>query len=167
MTAQTGRTVKRYTRFVLDDSAGTLREIPVDSINGVGLDYPEADVTAFQDAMRGVLPDTPDCTISITGPFDNTAAAAAAASGAAPVLSGSHTVLSGINGGYTPLTLGIYIGVRHYWETGEPVFGITSGAGVGFLCLNYTVDMASQKYGATFKVYPGSTAPAWGTAAVT
>ncbi len=167
MTAQTGRTVKRWTRFVVDDSAGTLREIPVDSINGVGLDYPEADLTAFQDAVYGVLPDTPDCTITITGPFDNTAAGAAAASGAAPVLSGSHTVLSGIAGGVTPLTLGVYFGIRHYWETGEPVFGITSAAGVGFLCTNYTVNPGDGKYSATFKVYPGSTAPAWGTDAVT
>jgi hypothetical protein len=167
MTANTGRTVKRWTRFLVDDSAGTLREIPVNSINGVGLEYPEADVTAFQDAVRGVLPDTPDCTIAITGPFDTTAAAAAAASGAAPVLSGSHTVLSAIAGGVTPLTLGIYFGVRHYWEIGEPVFGITSGAGVGFLCTSYIVNPDDGSYSATFKVYPGSTAPAWGTAAVT
>jgi len=167
MAAQTGRTVKRWVRFVVDDSAGTLREIPVDSINGVGLEYPEGDVTAFQDAMRGVLPDTPDCTISISGPVDNSAAQAAAASGAAPVLSGSHTVLSAIAGRSTPLTLGIYIGIGHYWETGEPVFGITSSATAGFLCLSYIVDPGTMKYTATFKVYPGSTAPAWGTTAVT
>jgi len=163
----TGRTVKRWVRFVLDDSAGTVREIPINSINGVGLDYAEADVTAFQDALVGVLPDTPDCTITIGGPFDNSAAAAAAASGAAPTLSGSHTVLSGIAGGQTPLTLGVYIGIRAYWATGDPVFGITSSATAGFLCLNYSVNPDNASYTATFKMYPGSTAPAWGTAAVT
>lgn len=164
----TGRTVKRWTRFALDDSGGTPREIPVDSINGVGLDFPEADVTAFQDALRGVLPDTPDCTITITGPFDNTAAAALAASGAAPTLSGSHTVLSAIAGGVTPLGLAVMIGIRGLWTTGDPVFGIVSPtAANGFLCLSYMVTPDGMQYSATFKVFPGSAAPAWGTAILT
>jgi hypothetical protein len=152
----------------LDDSGGTPREIPVNSINGVGLDYPEADVTAFQDAIRGVLPDTPDCTITVAGPFDNTAAVALAGTGAAPTLSGSHTILSGINGVNTPLGLCICIGIRGYWATGDPVFGLVSpSATVGFLCLSYIVDPGAGTYSATFKVYPGSTAPSWGTAILT
>jgi hypothetical protein len=167
MAANTGRTVKQWVRFVVDDSAGTLREIPIDSINGVGLDRPEVDLTAFQDAIRGVLTDTPDCTIAITGPFDTSAAQAAAASGAAPVLSGSHTVLAGIDGKTVPLSLGVYIGVRHYWETGEPTFGSTSSATSGFICTNYTVNPGDGKYSASFKMFPGSAAPAWGTAVVT
>lgn len=161
MAAQTGRTVKRWVTFIVDDSAGTLREIPVDSINGVGLEYPEADVTAFQDALKGVLPDTPECTIEIGGPFDNSVAAAVG------TLSGSHTVLSGINGAGVPLSLDVRVGMRHAWESGEPQFGITSSATSGFLCMSYNVDMATAKYTAKFAMYPGSAAPAWGTAAET
>lgn len=167
MASQTGRTVASYTRFLCDDSGGTLREIPVDSINGVGLDYGGADTTALQDAVKSVLPETPDCTIEITGPFDNTAAAAAGGSGAAPSLSGSHTVLSGIAGVATPLTLDVRFGIRHYWETGEPQFGITSSSVNGFVCTNYTVDPGEMKYSATFRIFAGSAAPAWGTAAET
>lgn len=166
-TAGTGRTVKRWTRFLVDDSAGTIREIPVDTINGVGLTYDEMDLTAFQDAIKGVLLDTPDCSIDISGPFDTTAAQAAGGSGAAPALSGSHTVLSAIAGVNTPLTLDIRFGMRQYWETGEPQFGITSSAANGFVCTKYTVDPGAMKYSASFRMYAGSTAPAWGTAAET
>lgn len=160
MAAQTGRTVSKWTDFRVDDSAGTLRSIPVDSINGVGLTYDESEVTAFQDAIKNVLPNHPSCQITITGPFDNSAAAAAG------TLSGSHTILSGIVGGNTPLSLDIQIGMRHAWESGEPQFGITSSSTVGFLCTAYSVDIASMKYSATFSVM-GGTAPAWGTAAET
>lgn len=167
MATQYGRTVSKWTKFYVDDSAGTLREIPVDSINGVGLDYPQKDLTAFQDAVRGVLPEIPDLEITVTGPFDNSAAQAASGSAAAPALSGSHTVLSGINGGNTPLSLGVAIGIRHYWETGEPLFGLTSTAANGFLCLSYIVSPDEAKYTAKFKVFPASAIPAWGTAIIT
>lgn len=167
MAAQTGRTVGRYVRFLCDDSGGTLREIPIDSINGVGLESPELDVTALQDAVKSVLLETPDCTIDITGPFDNSALQSAGGSGAAPALSGSHTVLSGIAGVNTPLTLDVRFGIRHDWETGEPQFGITSSSVNGFVCTKYTVDAAAMKYAASFKVFAGSAAPAWGTAAET
>lgn len=160
MTAQTGRTVSKWTDFRCDDSGGTLRSIPVDSINGVGLTYEESDVTAFQDALKNVLPNQPTCQITITGPFDNSAAASAG------TLSGSHTILSGIVGGVTPLSLDIQIGIRHAWESGEPQFGITSSSTSGFLCTAYSVDIASMKYSATFSVM-GGTAPAWGTSAET
>lgn len=161
MTAQTGRTVKRYTNFYVDDSAGTLRLIPVDSVNGVGLDYEEVDLTAWLDQVKGVLLDTPDCTITISGPFDNSAA------DTPPTASGSHTVLSGIDGKNVPLTLDIQIGIRHAWEAGEPQFGITSSATNGFLCKSYSVDPSTGKYSATFRCAAGSIAPAWGTAAET
>jgi len=153
MTANTGRTVSKWTAFLVDDSAGTLRSIPVDSINGVGLTYDEVDLTAFFDAVKGVLPNHPDCVIDITGPFDTTAS------------TGSHTVLSGIAGGVTPLSLDVQIGVRHAWESGEPQFGLTSSSTVGFLCTEYVVDPGAGKYSAKFRVYPGSSAPAWGTSA--
>ena len=145
----------------MDDSAGTLRTIPVDSINGVGLTYDEVDLTAFQDAIKGVLPAHPGCTITISGPFDNSAAAAAG------TLSGSHTILAPINGGNTPLTLDVQVGIRHAWEAGEPQFGITSSATSGFLCTEYIPDVNNGKYSAKFVMYPGSSAPAWGTAAET
>lgn len=160
MAAQTGRTVSKWINFIVDDSAGTLRNIPVDSINGVGLTYDEADVTAFQDAIKNVLPNHPSCQVTITGPFDNSTTASS------PTLSGSHTVLSGIVGGNTPLSMDIQLGIRHAWESGEPQFGITSSATSGMLCTAYTVDLSSMKYSATFSVM-GGTAPAWGTAAET
>jgi hypothetical protein len=160
MATQTGRTVSKWTDFIVDDSGGTLRSIPVDSINGVGLSYDETEVTAFQDAIKNVLPGHADCVISISGPFDNSVAAAVG------TLSGSHTILSGIVGGNTPLSLDVQVGIRHAWESGEPQFGITSSATSGFICTQYSVDLDSMKYSAQFRVM-GSTAPAWGTAAET
>lgn len=160
MTANVGRTVSKWVDFRVDDSAGTLRSIPVDSINGVGLDYDEVDLTAFQDAIKGALPNTPDCVIEIGGPFDTTTAQTAG------TLSGSHTVLNGINGLSTPLSLAVLLGVRHAWEAGEPIFGLTSTATSGFLCFSYKVD-PSGKYTAKFKCFPGSSAPAFGTSAIT
>ena len=158
MAANTGRTVKRWCSFVCHDSAAVLRAIPVDSINGVGLNYPEADLTAFQDALKGVLPDTPECVIDITGPLDSAAAAAS------PALSGSHTVLTGINGLSVPLSVDVQIGIRHAWEAGEPQFGITKSATSGFLCVNYTVNPDTMRYSAKFVMFPGSSSPAWGVA---
>ena len=159
MAAQTGRTTQKWTTFNIDDSAGTIRTIPVDSINGVGLTYDEVELTAFMDALKGVLPAHADCTITIGGPFDTTAAATAGS------LSGSHTILSAINGAQTPLTLDVQVGIRAAWESGAPQFGITSSATSGFLCFDYQVDVNAGKYTAKFRMYPGSSAPAWGTAA--
>jgi hypothetical protein len=163
----TGRTAGKWFKFQVDDSGGTVRDIPVTTINDVGLTYDEVDVTALQDALKTALPGMPDVTITITGPFSNTAAAAASGTGAAPALSGSHTVLSAINGVNTPLTLGVYLGIRGYWATGDPCFGLTSSASVGFVCTNYTVNPGDMTYTAQFKVFAGSSAPAWGTAAFT
>ena len=162
-----GRTVSKWVKFYIGDSGAVIREIPVDSINGVGLDYPEKDLTAFQDAVHGVLPEIPELEITIAGPFDNSAAQAASGSATAPALSGSHTVLYNLAGGNTPLAFGIAIGIRHYYETGEPVFGITGTAANGFLCLSYVVNPDDAKYTAKFKVYPGSAVPAWGAALIT
>lgn len=160
MTANTGRTVSRWMDFRVDDSAGTLRSIPVNSVNGVGLEYAEVDLTAFQDAVRGALPDTPDCTIEISGPYDTTAAQTVG------TLSGSHTVLNSINGLSTPLSLDVRLGVRHAWDA-EPCFGLTASGATGFLCFSYKVDPSTMTYTAKFKCSPGSAAPAWGTVAIT
>lgn len=166
MAAQTGRTVGKYIKVQIDDSAGTVRDIPVSTIGGVGLDYDEVDLTALQDAVKGVLMGHGNVGITITGPFDTTAAQAASGSGAAAALSGSHTVLNGVNGGQTPLTFGVYYGIRHVWETGEPCFGITSSSVNGFLVSGYKVN-DDGTYSATIKLAAGSAAPAWGTAAFT
>ena len=160
MAANTGRTTFKWTDFIVDDSGGTLRSIPVSSINGIGLTYDEMDVSAFQDAIKNALPGHANCAISITGPFDNSVAAAAG------TLSGSHTILSGIVGGVTPLSLDVQIGMRQAWESGEPQFGITSSSTIGFLCGSYVPNIDDGTYTATFYVI-GGTAPAWGTSAET
>jgi hypothetical protein len=163
----TGRTVSKWTRFLVDDSSGTPREIPVDTISPAGFQYDESDLTAYQDAVKGYLAEHPDAAIDITGPFSNLAASAAAASGAAPVLSGSHTVLNPISATTftTPLGLAVMFGIRGYWATGDPVFGVVSpSATEGYICVKYQVDGA--KYSARFVPFAGST-PAWGTAGLT
>ncbi len=163
----TGRTPSKYFKFQIDDSAGTVRDIPVSGINGVGLTFDQIDLTAFQDAVKGALSGHPDWALEISGPFSNLAAQAASGSGAAPALSGSHTVLSNLPGGVTPLTVGCYFGIQSNWSTGDPAFGLTSGATAGALCFDYTVDPETGLYSASFRMYPGSTIPAWGTAAFT
>lgn len=132
-----------------------MRELAVDSINGVGLTFPEVELMAFMDAIRGALPDTPDCQIEITGPFDSTAT------------TGAHTVLSAAAGVATPRSLDVQVGIRHDWETGEPQFGITATATSGFICTSYIADVNTGKYSAKFRLFPGSSAPAWGTVAET
>ena len=163
----TGRTVSRFTRFLTDDSSGTPREIGVETIAGVGFTFAPVDLTALQDAVKGYLTSHPDSAIEISGPFSNLAAAAAAASAAAPVLSGSHTILNAITTPtfITPLGLAIMYGIQGYWATGAPVFGVVApSATEGYLCYGYTVD--GEKFKATFKPIPGCT-PAWGTAGLT
>lgn len=163
----TGRTVDRWTRVLVDDSGGTPREIPVNTISPVGFVYDESDLTAFQDAVKGYLAAHPDAPIDISGPFSNLAAAAAAASGAAPTLSGSHTVLAPISAVTftTPLGLAIMFGIQGYWTTGDPVFGVVSpSATSGYVCTKYQVE--GTQYSARFVPYPGTT-PAWGTAILT
>jgi hypothetical protein len=171
MAIQTGRTVGKYARVMVHDSSATFREIPVTAINGVGLNYPEVDVSAIQDAVLGMLNGQPDYTLELSGPWDTTAATTATtASATASSLSGSHTVLYNLANHLTPLGFAIYLGVRHYWTTGEPIFGISATTGVagnGILCMNYNVDPVASTYTATFRMSPGSAAPAWGVAVLT
>lgn len=170
MATQTGRTVGKYAKVMIHDSSAVYREIPVTSINGVGLNYPEVDVSAIQDAVKGFLNGQPDYTLELSGPWDTKAAVAASGSGAAPALSGSHTVLNDLPNDLTPLGFAIYLGIRHHWTTGEPVFGIAATTGVagnGILCMNFNVDPVASTYTSTFKMSPGSAVPAWGTAVLT
>lgn len=162
----TGRTVSKWTRFGVDDSGGTARELLVDSITGVGFTFDPVDLTAYSDAVKGFLAGHPTAEIEISGPFSNLAASAFAGSGLAPTPSGPHGVLSGITTPTftTPLALAIHYGIRGYWTTGDPVFGVVSASATeGYLCYGYTVD--GEKYTASFKPIPGST-PAWGTAII-
>ena len=151
MGVQTGRTVPRYTKVLIDDSSGTLREIAVNSINGLGLTYSELDLTAWNNAIHGVLSGTPDFSCTLSGPFDTTAN------------TGSHTVLSGVVGGNTPLTFDVRLGMRQTYVSGEPQFGVTSGATDGVLVTDYQVDLANMTYTAKIRMAAGSAAPAWGT----
>lgn len=163
MATNSGRTVSRWARFIVDDIGGVLREVPIDSLSACGITFAEQDLTAFQDAISVALPGMPSAPIDITGPWGNDAAVAIATSGNAPALSGAHTVLQPINGLYTPLALGILIGVGHYWETGEPVFGITGTTTNGYIVTKFNVDFSTMKYAASFRVKAGSAAPSWGT----
>ena len=171
MATQTGRTVGKYARVMVHDSSAVYREIPVTAINGVGLNYPEVDVSAIQDAVKGMLNGQPDYTLELSGPWDTAAATTATTTSAtASSLSGSHTVLNDLPNDLTPLGFAIYFGIRQYWTTGEPVFGIAATTGVagnGILCMNYNVDPVASTYTATFRMSPGSAVPAWATAVLT
>ena len=151
MAALTGRTVSKWCAFKYGDGT-TMQNILIDSINGIGLDYDEVELTAFSDAIKGVLPGHPGLTIEITGPFDSTAS------------TGTHVLLSADAGGVTPRSFDFQIGVRAAWEAGAPQFGISASSTSGLLCTSYMVDPSGVSYSARFGMFPGSSAPAWGTA---
>jgi hypothetical protein len=157
MAVQTGRTVNKFLGIVLGDAGnGTLRNIPISGLSAVGVTYDETDLTAFQDAVKGTLPNMPDAPIDVHGPWSSSPLAGVG------TLSGSHTVLAPLLNGYTPLTLDIQFGVRHAWETGEPQFGITATATSGYLLKKYVVN-DDMTYDAEFRLFPGSSLPAFGT----
>lgn len=159
-----GRTVTRWTRFGLDDSSGTPREIPIHTLTPVGLTYEEQSVTAWQDIVMGFLSGVPTATIEISGPWSTTAATGLAASTAKPTLSGSHTILHPIISGAfkTPLGLAVMFGERGYWAAGQPVFGIVSPSSTsGYILMSYVVE--GNDYTARFQPWAGTT-PVWGTA---
>ena len=166
MAVQVGRTQGKWIKVQIDDSGGVVRDIPVTTINGVGITAPYVDLTALQDTIQGGFVGQGQMEITIEGPFDTTAAVTASVTAEAAAISGSHIVLSGINNGVTPLTFGVYYGMRQVWIAGEPSFGLTSSATVGMLCRDYTVN-SNGTYSAIIYMFPGSTTPAWGTAAFT
>ena len=161
----TGRTQGKFIKVQIDDanSGGTLRDIPVSTISGIGITADVVDLTALQDALTGGLPGQGVVEIPITGPFSTKTAVSASGTGAAPALTGSHVVLSAINNGSAPLAFGIYIGIRGNWATNDPVFGITGTSVNGVLVRDYTVS-DDMMYSATIYMYPGSATLAWGTA---
>lgn len=155
MTAQTGRTVEDFVNLKLSSGAAMV-SIPISSIGDVGLDYPEEDMTAFVDAVKGVLVGQPDFSLDIEGPFDNTAT------------TGSHIILAAKNGVNTASSFDIQFGIRHAWEAGEPQFGCSAvvASNSGVMVTGYKV--AGGKFKATLRMIAGSASaaiPAWGTAA--
>lgn len=158
------RTVSKFVRFLIGDTGNVLRHIPVDTINGIGLTYDEVGYAAFLDAIKGVLSNLPSMAVTIGGPFDNTAAAAS------PSMSGSHTILSALDGVNTPRTLDIQFGMNAAWTNGSPQFGISQSATDGIIVTDYQIIPNANgevKYSAKLAVFAGSAAPAWGTAAET
>ena len=149
-----GRTVSKWVLFKVDNSAGALTTIPVNSISICGLTYEEHDLTAFQDAVAGVLPGMPSAPIDIGGPWDTT------------VTTGSHTVLDTIYGLSVPLALAVCFGDKAaFIPDTDWNFGITYTAANGYLCTAYNVDPSTMMYTARFNVFPGSIIPAWSTTA--
>lgn len=149
MAAQTGRTHSKWLTVKLDNSAGTLTDISayVSTIGQFGLTYDTQDVTALSDAVKNIVIGQPGAPITLGGPIDTVI----------------NTHMAAINGANTPLTLDLLMGIRHAWEAGEPQFGITSSATIGYLCFAYTVDPVANTWSASLDVF-GPTAPAFGTA---
>ncbi len=163
MTALTGRTVGKHFKFQIADVNNVLRDIPVATIGDVGITYDAIDVSALQDAIKSAFDGQGNFDLEFGGPFDTTAAATASVSGAVAALSGSHTVLSALNGVQTPRSFGIYLGMQTYWETGAPVFGAKESV----LVNKYTVNPATGMYSAHIITAGNRVAdPAWGTAVV-
>lgn len=157
MAVQTGRTVSGFCKFIIGDSGnGTLRQLPVSGFSALGASYELTDMSAFQDAVKGALLNTPEAPFSIHCPWDTSAAAASSS------LSGSHTILSALVGAMTPLTVDFQFGIRHAWETGEPNWGITATATSGYICHRYVLN-DDFSCDADFVPFPGSSLAAFGT----
>jgi hypothetical protein len=163
MTANVGRTAGKYVKFQIADHDNTLRDIAVNTFGNVGLTFAEVDVTALQDAITSVLNGQSSFSTTISGPFDTTVEIGASTTGLAAALSGSHPVLSQLNGVVTPRSFGIYIGIQRYWTTNDPVFGGSACA----IITQYTVDPAAGTYTAKLSIAGNRSAdPAWGTAQI-
>jgi len=161
----TGRTLPKWFKVQVDDGTA-MRDIPVNTCSPVGFSFEKIDVSCLQEANKSSLAGQGEViSVTITGPLDNTAAATASASGEAPALTGSHTVLSAIA---TPTycnvarSVAFYQGVQANWTTGDPVFGGVDD----WIITRYDVDLSAGTYSATFEYKTGTTAPAWGTAAI-
>ena len=154
MTANTGRTVPAFTNLLMGAAGGSMTSMKIDELGDLGLDYEEVEMSAWVDAVKGVLMGKPDFTLTFGGPIDNTAT------------SGPSTLLRSWVGATTALSFDVQVGVRHAWEANEQQFGYT-----GVVATNSGVCVTSYKesggkYSATIRMISGSVAaPAWGTAA--
>jgi len=159
----TGRTPSRFLKVQIEDSGGTLRDIPVRTIGDVGLTYDEVDLSALQEVVKGFMSGQANFGVTITGPFDDTAVQAASGTGVVAALSGSHTVLEPLNGVLTPRAFAVYIGMQDYWATGDPVFGADNCV----IVTAYNAQPDAGMYSCVIKHVAGGTAPDWGTSAIT
>ena len=161
----TGRTSPRFTKFQIGDTSGTLRDVPVKAFGNVGLTYDEVDLSAIQELVKGFMSGQANFSLTLTGPWDNSAAVAASTSGqaASAHLSGSHTVLEALNGGLTARSFGVYFGVQADWATGDPVFGATASV----IVTDWTVDPITSIYSCKIVKAAGGADPDWGTTAIT
>lgn len=149
MTANTGRTNAKWIGVFLDNAAGTLTDLSAycKDVGTFGLAKDEQDVTAYSDGVKNVTIGRPDAPITLKFQWDTVV----------------YTHLIAL-GSVTPRTLDIRVGIEHAWEAGEPCFGITSSATVGYVLKDLTA--TDSEITATFRV-KGATAPDWATAAHT
>lgn len=165
MTVQTGRTVPRFCKLQLEDTGGALRDIEIKSFGDIGLTYEETDVSAIIETVKKFLAGQATFSLQCTALFSNKAAVTASATTEASEAhaSGALTVVEPLNGGVTPRAFGVYFGIRHPWEAGEPVFGADNCVGVS----DFKVQPDAGT--CTFRLYhcAGGTAPAWGTSQIT
>lgn len=145
----TGKTHPRYIKVLLDDSGGTPRDISdsINSIGGIGLSYDQTDVTTIANSVKQYLTGYGDSSVSLGGPFNNTAT------------TGAHTVLTGLNGANTAATLTIQIGIRAAATTGDPEF---EGE---YVVTDYQLSGSGTDltWSASLKPAFGTSTPAWGT----
>ena len=145
----TGKTHPRYITVLLDNSGGSPQDISdsVTDIGSIGLTYDQSDVTTIANSVKQYLTGYGDSSISLGGPFNNTAT------------TGAHIVLTGLNGANTAATLTIKIGIRATATTGDPEF---EGE---YVVTDYTLNGSASdlKWSANLKPAFGAAAPAWGT----
>jgi len=154
MTAQTGRTVKDFTKLLIGAAGGSMIDMKIDSLGDLGLDYEEVEMSSWSDAIKGVLVGKPDFELEFGGPIDNTAS------------TGPSTLLRSWVGVMTCLSFDVQVGVRHAWESGEQQFGVsgTVASNSGIMITSYKE--SEGRYTARMRMIAGSVAaPAWGTAA--
>jgi hypothetical protein len=160
----TGRTVSKYFKFQIGDTSNVLRDIPVETIPEIGLNYDEVDVSAVQDLIKKQMAGQGAFSVTITGPLDTTTPVTASASteAASAHMSGSYNVLQPLNGGQTPRSVGFYFGIQGPWTaTTDPVFG-----GIA-TCIVTGFTVSGEKYSAKISYSGAATnALAWGTAVI-
>lgn len=161
----TGRTSPKYAKFQIEDAGGAMRDVFVSSFGDVGINYDEFDVSALQEAIKAFISGQGNFSLSMSGPFDNTAVATASATTEASEdhISGTHTVIEPLNGGMVAKSFGIYFGVQNHWATGDPVFGGVDS----IIVTDYKVnpDTAKCSWKIT-KAFNAANDPDWGTAAI-
>lgn len=138
----------RFLKVMIDDSAGTPRDVSAD-IESVDIpdEYGELDTTGFGEGGDNSIPGMPSFPIEINGMMNPAAT------------TGLYTVLKGLLGSYTSKTVTVQVGQNATPTSGDPEFE-------GEFWLQKMNISATPKGKVTLKgsMRPmGSTAPAWGT----